>query len=195
MAAATEEFATYGIAGARMDRVAEQAAASKERIYAYFGNKEQLFDAVFTNHIEASLDQVEFDANDLPAYAGRMFDHFADAPERLRLSTWYRLERPEGITLRSVRAANDLRLRAIATAQDAGVISSAFSPVELLALIQALSTSWATMNPEFTALARKTSRRRRRRVVVEAVARVLGVSETMLEEGGTPPEGPAPVVG
>ena len=180
MKAATEEFATYGIAGARIDRVANQAAASKERIYAYFGNKEQLFDAVFGNYIRASLDEVNFDANDLPAYAGRMFDHFADGPERLRLSTWYRLERPDGIGLQSVIDANDLRVRAIAAAQDAGTISSAFTPIELLALIQALSTSWATMNPEFGDLAKKISRRERRRVVVKAVARVVGSTQTGL---------------
>jgi AcrR family transcriptional regulator len=175
MKAATEEFAAYGIAGARMDRVAEQAASSKERIYAYFGNKEQLFDAVFSNSVKAYLDEVDFDASDLPAYAGRMFDHFADAPQRLRLSTWYRLERPEGIGLQSVIDANDVRVKAIAAAQDGGVIPPGFTPVQLLALIQSLSTSWATMNPEFATLAENISRRERRRVVVQAVARVVGV--------------------
>jgi AcrR family transcriptional regulator len=175
MKAATEEFAAYGIAGARMDRVAERASSSKERIYAYFGNKEQLFDAVFSNSVRAYFDEVDFDASDLPAYAGRMFDHFADAPQRLRLSTWYRLERPEGIGLQSVIDANDVRVKAIAAAQDAGVIPAGFTPVQMLALIQSLSTSWATMNPEFATLAENISRRERRRVVVQAVARVVGV--------------------
>jgi AcrR family transcriptional regulator len=175
MKAATEEFAAYGIAGARMDRVAERASSSKERIYAYFGNKEQLFDAVFSNSVKAYFDEVDFDASDLPAYAGRMFDHFADAPQRLRLSTWYRLERPEGIGLQSVIDANDVRVKAIAAAQDAGVIPAGFTPVQMLALIQSLSTSWATMNPEFATLAENISRRERRRVVVQAVARVVGV--------------------
>jgi AcrR family transcriptional regulator len=174
MAAATAEFAAYGIAGARMDRVAEQAASSKERIYAYFGNKEQLFDAVFSNSIRAYFDEVDFDAGDLPGYAGRLFDHFAGGPERLRLSTWYRLERPEGIGLQSVIDANDVRVKAIAAAQDAGVIPAGFTPVQLLALIQSLATSWATMNPEFAALAGDISRSERRRVVVQAVARVVG---------------------
>lgn len=174
MKAATEEFATYGIAGARMDRIAGHAAASKERIYAYFGNKEALFDAVFSDSVQAYFDEASFDASDLPGYAGRLFDHFADAPERLRLSTWYRLERPEGIGLRSVAEANDVRVTAIAAAQDAGTIPADFTPVQLLALIQSLSTSWATMNPEFAALAGQVSRAERRRVVVQAVARVVG---------------------
>jgi AcrR family transcriptional regulator len=175
MTAATEEFAAYGIAGARMDRVAEHAASSKERIYAYFGNKEQLFDAVFSNSVKAYFDEVDFDAGDLPGYAGRLFDHFAGAPERLRLSTWYRLERPDGIGLQSVIDANDVRVKAIAAAQEARAIPADFTPVQLLALIQSLSTSWATMNPEFAALAENVSRSERRRAVVQAVARVVGV--------------------
>jgi AcrR family transcriptional regulator len=173
MAAATEEFATYGIAGSRVDRIAEQAQSSKERIYAYFGNKEALFDAVFSRYVVSSLDQVDFDADDLPAYAGRMFDHVADDPGRLRLSTWYRLERPDGIGLASVVEANDRRVKAIAAAQRRGSVPAGFTPVELLALIQSISTAWATMNPEFATLARGVSRRQRRRVVVDAVARMV----------------------
>ena len=42
--AAEEEFARYGIAGARIDRIALTAEANKARIYAYFGDKRRLFD-------------------------------------------------------------------------------------------------------------------------------------------------------
>jgi hypothetical protein len=38
----------------------------------------------------------------LPDYAGRLFDHFEDDPAALRLSIWYRLERPQGVGLRSI---------------------------------------------------------------------------------------------
>jgi AcrR family transcriptional regulator len=174
MAAATAEFATHGIAGARVDRIAEQSASSKERIYAYFGNKEELFDAVFSQSIQATLDTVHFDAGDLPGYAGRMFDHFTDNPDGLRLSTWYRLERPEGIALPSVTAANHSRLKALTDAQRAGTLPGHFNPVQLLALIQSVATAWATMNPEFAGSARKVSRREQRRSVVEGVARLIG---------------------
>jgi AcrR family transcriptional regulator len=44
--AATEEFATHGLAGARVDRIAERARANKRMLYYYFGNKEALFLAV-----------------------------------------------------------------------------------------------------------------------------------------------------
>src|SRR5882724_2004178 len=41
--AARAEFASYGLAGARIDRIARTANASKERLYAHFGDKETLF--------------------------------------------------------------------------------------------------------------------------------------------------------
>ena len=72
--------------------------------------------------------------------------------------------------------ANDVRVKAIAAAQDAGIIPPGFTPVQLLALIQSLSTSWATMNPEFATLAGNIGRRERRRAVVQAAARVVGVA-------------------
>ena len=94
--AATAEFAAYGIAGARIDRIAAAAAVNKQMIYAYFGSKDALFDVVFSTYVGGSLSKVDFDASDLPEYAGRMYDRFANDPASLRLSTWYRLERPRG---------------------------------------------------------------------------------------------------
>jgi AcrR family transcriptional regulator len=173
MAAATREFALHGIAGARMDRVAADAASSKERIYAYFGNKEQLFDAVFSNSIAETMDEAPFDATDLPGYAGRTFDRFTDNPDALRLSTWYRLERPDGIGLRSVLDVNRMRLDALAKAQRDGLLTTDLTPVQLLALIQAMATSWETMNPEFADDARGVGRVERRAAVVAAVRRLV----------------------
>jgi AcrR family transcriptional regulator len=45
--AARTEFAKYGLAGPRIDRIARNAQASKERLYAHFGDKEALFREVF----------------------------------------------------------------------------------------------------------------------------------------------------
>ncbi len=45
--AARAEFAQYGIAGARVDRIATNAGANKAQIYNYFGSKDRLFDAVW----------------------------------------------------------------------------------------------------------------------------------------------------
>jgi len=44
--AARAEFAANGLAGARVDEIASRAGANKRMLYAYFGNKEDLWVAV-----------------------------------------------------------------------------------------------------------------------------------------------------
>ncbi|WP_338664295.1 TetR family transcriptional regulator [Pararoseomonas sp. SCSIO 73927] len=44
--AALAEFAAHGLAGARVDEIAARAGANKRMLYAYFGNKEELWVAV-----------------------------------------------------------------------------------------------------------------------------------------------------
>src|SRR3954453_15068861 len=78
--AARDEFAEYGIAGGRVERIAAAARCNKALIYAYFDNKDALFDAAFAAHVQAHLDRVNFDGTDLPAYAGRLFDIFKNNP-------------------------------------------------------------------------------------------------------------------
>jgi AcrR family transcriptional regulator len=46
---ATEEFALNGLAGARIDEIAERTRFSKRMIYYYFGSKEDLYVAVLEN--------------------------------------------------------------------------------------------------------------------------------------------------
>jgi len=167
--AATAEFAEHGIAGARVDRVAAAAGCNKALIYSYFGNKDQLFEAVFARNIAEFYELVPFDAADLPAYAGRLFDHYEAHPVTLRLSTWYRLERAGG-ALPAVSAVNDIRLERLRQAQVDGVVPEHFDPVQLLVLLQAVPAAWATTNPE---LAGTTSREFRRRTVIDAVTKLL----------------------
>ncbi|NUU19214.1 TetR family transcriptional regulator [Cellulomonas humilata] len=92
--AAADEFAERGLAGARVDRIAERAGANKQRIYAYFTSKDQLFDAVIEDRIEQLLDAVPFDAADLPGYAVRILDFNLAHPSLVRLLLWHNLERP-----------------------------------------------------------------------------------------------------
>ncbi|QNE18754.1 TetR/AcrR family transcriptional regulator [Kribbella qitaiheensis] len=170
--AATEEFAALGIAGARVNRIAEVAGCNKAMLYAYYGNKDGLFDAVFTASVEAYLEAVNFDAYDLPRYAGRVFDFFEEHPEHLRLAVWYRLERPGSARLEAVLDVNANRLAELEKARRAGAFHSDFRLAELLSLVQAIATNWSSMTPEFTATA-PVSRARRRRAVVTAVAKLL----------------------
>lgn len=172
LAAATEEFAALGIAGARVNRIAEVAGCNKAMLYAYYGSKDGLFDAVFTAYVEAYLAAVGFDPTELPEYAGRVFDYFEEHPDHLRLAVWYRMERPGGSRLAAVLEVNDSRLKELAAAQAAGAVTDRFSPVELLSLVQAIATSWSSMNPEYGVSAPPAADRRR--AVVAAVARLVG---------------------
>ncbi|MFG1818191.1 TetR family transcriptional regulator [Kribbella sp. NPDC049174] len=171
LAAATEEFAARGIAGARVNRIAEVAGCNKAMLYAYFGSKDGLFDAVYTAAVDTYLAEVGFDTADLPGYAGLVFDYFEEHPEHLRLNIWYRLERPAGAALEAIVAVNKSRLGDLDQAQRSGVVPGDFTPAELLALLQAVATSWSSMNPEYGASA--PNRASRREAVVEAVRRLL----------------------
>ncbi len=51
LAAASDEFASLGLAGARIDAIAQRSGANKQRIYAYYGSKNGLFRAVQTDAI------------------------------------------------------------------------------------------------------------------------------------------------
>ena len=137
--AATAEFAAHGIAGARVDRIAASAGANKSLIYAYFGNKDKLFDAVFEAAVAGTVDQVPLDADDLPGYAARLYDHRLAAPELLRLADWDRLERDAaGAKSEPIAGAWTTKVAAVARAQRAGKLSKALSPEALLEFVLSL---------------------------------------------------------
>lgn len=83
----------FGLAGARVDRIAESALANKRSIYVHFGPKETLFDFVIEQALLEMAEAVPFTAEDLPGYAGRLFDYLVKYPEVQRLVAWSGLER------------------------------------------------------------------------------------------------------
>ena len=97
MKAAVDEFATFGLAGARVDRIAENAAANKRSIYVHFGTKEELFDMVVAASLMELAEAAPFDAGHLPGYAGDLFDLLDERPHVRRLTLWAALERPQPI--------------------------------------------------------------------------------------------------
>lgn len=92
LAAALEEFARYGLGGARVDRIAARAGANKRMLYYYFGNKEALFLAVLESryaHIRRAEQGLHLDDLDPP-----------EGMRRLVAFTWnYYLRHPEFLTL------------------------------------------------------------------------------------------------
>ncbi len=145
--AATEEFARHGIAGARVDRIAADAGSNKARIYAYYGSKEALFDAVLADNVTSIIDAAPLDATDLPGYAVALYDAYLANPHWLRLATWTRLERrPRGTLFTDGPALDEPKLAAIAGQQHAGTISSDYTPGEIHDLVIALSLTWAPIS-------------------------------------------------
>jgi len=167
--AATNEFAQRGIAGARVDRIADLAGCSKALIYDYFGNKDQLFDAVYDALVVTLMQAVPIDAEDLPGYAGRLFDQYQACPELLRLSAWDILERNGvGARLDVIQAATQQKIAAIRQAQGNGHVSEHWEPAKLLTLILVISTMWLFVAPEAEELS-ATEINARRRTVIDAV--------------------------
>ncbi|ADB34960.1 transcriptional regulator, TetR family [Kribbella flavida DSM 17836] len=142
--AATTEFASYGIAGARVDRIAANAKANKAQLYAYYGNKDALFDAVLAEHVTANLDLVPLTPEDLPGYAVRLYDAYVAQPELVRLATWARLERtPTGDLFADWQGHDKEKLAAIEAAQRSGHIVADLSPLDVHSMAIALSATWA----------------------------------------------------
>lgn len=165
--AATAEFSARGIAGARVDRIASAAECNKALLYSYFGNKEQLFDAVFAALVTRLVAENPIDAAHLDEYAGELVDSNLERPELVRLALWDRLERGgAGMRSAELMATDAAKVAAIADAQASGVVSARFSPAEALAIVTVL----ASILPVFFDGAPDA---RIREVVTTAVARVL----------------------
>ena len=106
--AATTEFSEHGLAGARVDRIAAAAGVNKERIYQYFGKKDDLFAAVLAHRLRSSMDEVPMLGHGPDAvgdYAGRLFDHHLADGVIPRLVFWEGLERGPATAADAARAA------------------------------------------------------------------------------------------
>jgi AcrR family transcriptional regulator len=149
--AAFEEFAAHGLAGARVDRIAELGKANKRLIYAYYGNKEELFDTVMVRSLGVLTDAVPFSAEDLPGYAGALFDHMIAHPAMVRLTMWKLLERPN-VSPEETEAYRP-KVAAVADAQAGGRLAPDDDPVDVMMLLIGLVASWFTNSPALHALA------------------------------------------
>ncbi|MFI1164803.1 TetR family transcriptional regulator [Streptomyces sp. NPDC020801] len=147
--AAVAEFARHGIAGARIDRVAAEAKANKQLIYAYFGNKAQLFSQVLGRCMVDLAAAVPVDPDDIEGWMDRLLDYHAAHPELLRLLFW------EGIEYGAAELPDEAerqdhyarKVAAIQEGQDRGVIADAIPARDLLFLLVALA-NWAVVVPQ-----------------------------------------------
>lgn len=136
LAAACDEFARVGFAGARVERIAVAAASNVRMIYAHFGSKSALFDECFAHTIAAMAEAVPPRGDDLPGWAADLVEYHDRDPRALRISMWAQLERPES-------TAEPLHVYAakvadIGSDRDVGPLR----PADVLIMVYAIAQSW-----------------------------------------------------
>jgi AcrR family transcriptional regulator len=169
--AAREEFAAHGLAGARVDRIARSARASKERLYAHFTDKESLFHAVLKLNGVEFFSAVTLDPEDLPGFVGQVFDHAYDHPQHRRMLAWARLD---GVTLDVPHSETSpsAKVAAIRRGQESGRIDPAWDPQRLLTMLFALAQAWVQSPYPSTHAEGPEVRAADRAAVVEAARRI-----------------------
>ncbi|MFB7931895.1 MULTISPECIES: TetR family transcriptional regulator [Streptomyces] len=147
--AAVAEFARHGIAGARIDRIAAEAKANKQLIYAYFGNKAELFAIVLEKKMLHLAEDVPVVPDDIESWVDRVMDYHAAHPELLRLLFWEGLEYGSAeLPHESGRQEHYVRkVAALKDGQDRGVITDAVPAADLLFLLTALA-NWTAVVPQ-----------------------------------------------
>ena len=148
---ATREFADKGLAGARIDVIAEAMRTSKRMIYYYFGSKEGLYVAVLEHaygrmrEIESGLHLDDLAPEDaLRRLVGFTVDYQLAHPDFIRLVMTENIHR--GQYLQQSKAIQQLNVpaidgltRVLRRGQAAGVFRSGIDAVDLHQSISALS--------------------------------------------------------
>jgi AcrR family transcriptional regulator len=176
LAAAKTEFAERGLAGARINRIATEANASKERLYAYFSSKEALFAAVTERLVLDVTAETMAARGDMAAYVGLLFDNLVRNPENARLSEWLNVGgagRPRSAPqlLAFKRKIDDIR-----EGQESGLIDSTWDPAQLLIMLIEIARTMAhpqdSVRPLLKANRRANSRAARRAAAVQAARKL-----------------------
>lgn len=144
--AARDEIVAHGIVGARINRIAVSAGTSKERLYAYFRDKDDLVQAVLNERMESLELAAPFDPYDLPSYAVWLFDFYTSHPDDVRLSQWVSLDRGTAPSTADdpTMVSLNKRVGMINQAQSEGKIDAGWDPLILLNLLVGLAMSWST---------------------------------------------------
>ncbi|MEU0050261.1 TetR family transcriptional regulator [Streptomyces sp. NPDC006309] len=176
--AALAEFARHGIAGARIDRIADRAKANKQLIYAYFGNKAELFTRVLEKSMLDLAVAVPVTPDDIEGWTDRVIDYHAAHPEVLRLLFWEGLEYGADTELPDENGRHEhyrQKIDALRDGQERGVITDAIPARDLLFLLIGLA-NWAAVVPQMRRIVvgtEDTDRDRLRASVREAARRLV----------------------
>lgn len=186
LAVATQEFADKGLAGARIDEIAERTNSSKRMIYYYFGGKEELYRAVLERAYvrirqqeqAAGFEELQPDEA-LRAIIGHNFDYHFEHPEFVRLVMNENVHHGEHIAqIESMKERNQSVIDQLRAILDKGVAQGLFrsgiDPVDLHTTISALSfynvSNRHTFQHNFGVdFAAPATRARRREQIVQCV--------------------------
>lgn len=138
--AAESEFACYGPAGARVDRIAATAGVNKQAIYHHFGTKDVLLATVLRQRLDALADDIPLEPDHLGDYVGRLFDFHVAHPELVRLVLWEGLSSTGGAVVAEPerRAHYADKIDAVTRAQAAGTIDPTLDPRHVVLAILSL---------------------------------------------------------
>lgn len=140
---ATEEFATYGLSGGRIDAIAKRTTVSKRMIYYYFENKEGLYKSVLESVYAALRESEETlmvgdlePAEALALLTTATFDAYASHPEFIRLIAIENIHNAEYLTRSDVvqtlnRAIIDKLTDVCDRGKAAGIFRAHADPLEL----------------------------------------------------------------
>jgi AcrR family transcriptional regulator len=151
LAVATQEFAAKGLAGGRIDAIAEATHTSKRMIYYYYGSKEGLYLAVLEDAYrriratEAQLHLADLSPVDaLKALVGFTFDHHHNNQDFIRLVMNENIQR--GAYLAQSKLIQELNVSAIQAIESLykrgvkeGVFRKGLDPIDIHASISALT--------------------------------------------------------
>jgi TetR/AcrR family transcriptional regulator len=184
--AAEIEFAAKGLAGARVDVIAEEAAANKRMLYYYFGSKDDLYVAVLERAYGAMREREKAlkltDLEPLEAIKRLVefkFDYYEENPRIIPLLAAENMN--DGKYLRRSRRLRDMHLLLVdmlcdilAAGERQGVVRPGIDPFQLYVSISALSyfyfSNSSTLSTGFGRdLASTAERRMRRAHAVEVV--------------------------
>lgn len=151
LAVATREFAEKGLAGARIDVIAEAMRTSKRMIYYYFGSKEALYIAVLEEayrrmrEIEQDLHLDDLPPEDaLRRLVGFTVDYQWAHPDFIRLVMTENIHRGEYLAQsKAIRQLNVPAIEGLRRVYERGVAAGQFrvglDPIDLHMSISALS--------------------------------------------------------
>ncbi|WP_250512549.1 TetR family transcriptional regulator [Caballeronia sp. INDeC2] len=187
---ATQEFSAMGLAGARVDAIAERTNTTKRMLYYYFGSKEGLYEAVLEQvygdirALEQELQLAEMEPEEaLREFIGFTFDYHDKQRDFVRLVTIENIHGAKYIEQsKTFKARNSTVVKTIEDLIARGVAAAKFrddiDPIDLHLMISSFCFhrvanrhTWSAAFGRDPSGAR--SRARHREMIVDAVVRYM----------------------